>query len=194
LLRPIRYYGDPVLRRPARPVKSFDDELRRLSADMVETMHGDNGVGLAAPQVGVPLRLFVASEFRPNEEDELEHFADHLMVNPRIVERSGLQLVQEGCLSIPGIYVDDLERDLRVKVSFQDLDGNPRSLDAEGHFAQVIQHEYDHLEGVLFFDRLPEAQRREFLEAHRAELAELQRQAKALIKELRGANPEPSRS
>jgi peptide deformylase len=196
LLRPIRYFGDPVLRRPALAVARFDEELARLAADMVETMHGDNGVGLAAPQVGVPLRLFVASEYRfgLDEDDQpvSEHVADHVMVNPEIVERRGSQFVQEGCLSIPGIYVDELERDQSVRVRYQDLSGASHELRAEGHFAQVIQHEYDHLEGVLFFDRLPERQRKEFLEEHRAELAQLQRQAKALLKELRAAPSETS--
>jgi peptide deformylase len=196
LLRPIRYFGDPVLRRPARAVARFDEELARLAADMVETMHDDNGVGLAAPQVGVPLRLFVASEYRlvQGEDDQpvSEHVADHVMVNPEIVERRGSQFVQEGCLSVPGLYVDELERDQSVRVRYQDLGGASHELRAEGHFAQVIQHEYDHLEGVLFFDRLPERQRKEFLEEHRAELAQLQRQAKALLKELRAAPSETS--
>lgn len=195
LLRPIRYYGDPVLRRSARPVKDFDGELARLSADMVETMHDDSGVGLAAPQVGVPLRLFVASEYRHDDEGngEAEHLADHVMVNPEIVERNGVQVVQEGCLSVPGIYVDELERDLRVRVRFQDIRGDEHVLDAEGHFAQVIQHEADHLDGVLFFDRLPERDRQAFLEEHRADLARLQRQAKARLKELRGGLEEKGR-
>jgi peptide deformylase len=194
LLRPIRYFGDPVLRRPARAVTDFDDDLARLAADMIETMHDENGVGLAAPQVGVPLRLFVAGEYRLTDEGESALIADHVMVNPEIVERRGTQVVQEGCLSIPGIYVDDLERDLGVRVLYQDLTGIRHELSAEGHFAQVIQHEYDHLEGVLFFERLPDGQRREFLEEHRAELAQIQRQAKALLKELRGARSETSSS
>jgi peptide deformylase len=193
LLRPIRYYGDPVLRRSARKVTRFDDELAGLAADMIETMHDDNGVGLAAPQVGVPLRLFVASELRPDTEGEFEHLADHVLVNPVIIERRGSQVGQEGCLSVPGIYVDELERDLRVRVRFQDVNGTDRQLDAEGYFARVIQHEYDHLEGVLFFDRLPEAERRAFLEEHRSELARLQRQAKAMLRDLRaGTEKSPS--
>lgn len=194
MLRQIRYYGDPVLRRRAREVSRFDDELARLAADMVETMHDDNGVGLAAPQVGVSLRLFVAGEYRLGGDGESELIADHVMVNPSISDRHDSQWVQEGCLSIPGIFVDELERDQRVTVRFQDLSGAEHELTAEGHFAQVIQHEYDHLEGVLFFDRLPEDQRRAFLEEHRAELAQLQRQAKAMLKELRSARPETSRS
>ena len=185
MIRTIRYYGDPVLRRPARPVTLFDEELARLAEDMIETMHDDEGVGLAAPQVGEPLRLFVASRCRRNEEGELEHLEDHVLVNPQIVERSGTQTVPEGCLSIPGLYVEELERDLEVRVRYQDLTGKEQELEAEGHFAQVLQHEYDHLEGVLFFDRLPEEERRAFLEEHRAELAQLQRRAKAHLKELR---------
>lgn len=183
---PVRYYGDPVLRRPARRVRSFDDQLERLAGEMLETMQEENGVGLAAPQVGVPLRVFVASEFAAGEEDELEFKGNHVMVNPEIIERSGTQLGQEGCLSIPGIFVDDFERDSRVRVRFQDLAGNERELQAEGYFARVIQHEYDHLEGILFFDRLPERRRAAFLEEHRAELARLQRQAKAALKAAAG--------
>ena len=194
MIRPIRYYGDPVLRRPARPVTRFDEELARLANDMIETMHDDEGVGLAAPQVGEPLRVFVASQCRRGEEGELEHLADFVLVNPQIVERHGNQVVPEGCLSIPGIFVDELERDLRVRVRYQDVEGEERELEAEGHFAQVLQHETDHLDGVLFFDRLPESERRSFLEEHRSELAQLQRQAKARLKELRSARPEKSRS
>lgn len=202
MIRPIRYYGDPVLRRPARPVTRFDEELARLANDMIETMHDDEGVGLAAPQVGEPLRMFVASKCRRGEEGELEHLGDFVLVNPRIVERHGYQVAPEGCLSIPGIFVDELERDLRVRVHYQDVDGQERDLEAEGHFAQVLQHESDHLDGVLFFDRLPESDRRAFLEEHRPELARLQRQAKARLKELRtelrselrSERPENSRS
>lgn len=193
MIRTIRYYGDPVLRRPARPVTRFDEELARLAEDLVETMHDDDGVGLAAPQVGVQLRVFSASECRRNDEGELEHLADYVLVNPQITERSGSQVVPEGCLSVPGLYVEELERDLKVRVRYQDLAGEEKELEAEGHFAQVLQHEYDHLEGILFFDRLPEAERRAFLEEHRTELAQLQRRAKAHLKELRASSPEKSR-
>lgn len=193
MVRPIRYYGDPVLRRRARAVKVFDDELARLAEDMVETMHDANGVGLAAPQVGAPLRLFVACEYRTDDEGELEYVRDHIMVNPSITERGGSQAGQEGCLSIPGLYVDDLERDQRVRIRYQDTEGAEGELTAEGYFARVIQHEYDHLEGVLFFDRLPEPQRKAFLEEHRSDLATMQRQAKSLLRELR-AGTEKSHS
>lgn len=194
MILPIRYYGDPVLRQPARTVKNFDGELVGLAQDMIETMHDDNGVGLAAPQVGVPLRMFVASEYRYDEEGEPELQADHVLVNPKIVEREGSQLVQEGCLSIPGIYVDDMERNARVKLRYQDLSGDEREVESRGHFAQILQHETDHLDGILFFDRLPRSQRDAFLDAHRIQLAQIQRRAKALLKELRSERSERSRA
>ncbi|HKI56855.1 MAG TPA: peptide deformylase [Trueperaceae bacterium] len=216
MIHPIRYFGDPVLRKRALPVTRFDEALRTLADDMIETMYDANGVGLAAPQIGVSKRLFVALELAPEQEDESEgeqHEAagasavddgeddappevkrrswgvvgEHVMVNPSFVSRTGEQFGHDGCLSVPGLYVDALRRDLRVRVRYQDVTGGWHQLDAEGHFAHVLQHEYDHLEGVLFFDRLPEDERRAFLEEHRAELADMQRQAKALIKELRRA-------
>jgi len=208
VIHPIRYYGDPVLRRRARPVTHFDDALAQLADDMIETMYDANGVGLAAPQIGVPRRLFVALELAPEEEDEdtegevvpeeapadetpeqmrrrLGVVAEHVMVNPELLRRDGIQYGQDGCLSVPGLYVDALQRDLRVQIRYQDVGGGWHELEAEGHFAHVLQHEHDHLEGVLFFDRLPEGDRQAFLEEHRAELADIQRQAKALLKELR---------
>lgn len=207
MIHPIRYFGDPVLRRRARPVTRFDDALARLADDMIETMYDANGVGLAAPQIGVPRRLFVALELAPEDEDDADGetaeedvpedetpeqmrrrlgvVAEHVMVNPEIVRRDGTQYGQDGCLSVPGLYVEALERDLRVQVRYQDVTGARHRLEAEGHFAHVLQHEHDHLEGVLFFDRLPDDERRAFLEEHRAELADIQRQAKALLKELR---------
>ena len=214
MIHPIRYFGDPVLRRRASPVTRFDDALERLAADMIETMYDANGVGLAAPQIGVSKRLFIALELAPDEppdegvpvddvptddddvpvpEDEtleamrqrLGVVAEHVMVNPAFTVRDGVQYGQDGCLSVPGLYVEAMRRDLHVRVRYQDVAGAWHELDADGHFAHVLQHEYDHLEGVLFFDRLADDERRVFLEEHRTELADMQRQAKALIKELR---------
>jgi len=214
VIHPIRYFGDPVLRRRALPVTRFDDALARLADDMIETMYEAAGVGLAAPQIGVSKRLFVALELEPEtEEDEagealagddeeavipvdetreqmrrrLGVVAEHVMVNPAFLVRDGVQHGQDGCLSVPGVYVDALRRDLHVRVRYQDVGGAWHETDAEGHFSHVVQHEYDHLEGVLFFDRLEGAEKRAFLEEHRAELADIQRQAKALLKELRAA-------
>ena len=210
MIYPIRYFGDPVLRRAASPVTEFDKSLATLAADMFETMYDANGVGLAAPQIGLPKRLFVALELAPKNEDEVTgevedpdkevdvntltraekraHWgvlAEHVMVNPKIIHREKVQRVQDGCLSLPGLYAEEVERDLRVSVRYQDLTGRALERAAEGHFAHVIQHELDHLDGVLFIDRLPEEERRTFMNTHRRELAGMQRDAKALLKRLR---------
>lgn len=207
MIYPVRYYGDPVLRKVATPVTEFGDALKTLAADMIETMYEYNGVGLAAPQIGISKRLFVALEIRPaeNDEEDAEPEPDdltpeekrkrwgvrkeHVMVNPEILERDGVQYGQDGCLSLPGLYVERMQRDKSVTVRYQDTEGNTRTLHAEGHFAHVIQHEYDHLEGILFFDRLGDAERRDFMETHRQEFAEFQREARALLKRLKN---EPS--
>ena len=149
----IRKFGDPVLREPAPETGSITDVHRRLVADMLETMRDAPGVGLAAPQVGVLERIFVW-------EVEDEHGA---IVNPVIVQSSAEKLEEEeGCLSLPGLYYP-VERSERVVVTGQDVDGNPISLEAEGLLARVCQHEIDHLDGVLFIDRLAPADRKEAL-------------------------------
>src|SRR5437773_8287950 len=147
-LRPVRVYGDPVLRQRAVPVTSFDDELRRLVADLRETMHAYHGVGLAANQVGVPQRVAVVDV--PLDD---ERRVAYTLVNPEIVSRSGSESGEEGCLSIPGIY-DDVTRSLAVQVRAFDEHGQAFELSAEGYLARAIQHEIDHLDGVLFVDRL----------------------------------------
>ena len=213
MIYPIRYYGDPVLRQPARPVTTFDDDLAQLADDMIETMYAANGVGLAAPQIGVPLRLFVAVETSEEEatDEDVEEVrdaapapaaeatpdekrerwgvvADHVIVNPEIVQRVGEQFGQEGCLSIPGLYVENMRRAERMRIRFQDVQGGWHEREVEGYFARILQHETDHLDGVLFFDRLPDAERQAFVEAHRPELAEMQREAKALLRHLKRTN------
>ncbi|MBW7916652.1 MAG: peptide deformylase [Trueperaceae bacterium] len=194
MIHPIRLFGDPVLRRRAATVTDFDDDLAALAADMLETMYAAEGVGLAAPQIGVSRRLFVALQLptpEDGDDDEArwEARTEHVLVNPTITHRSGVQLGRDGCLSIPGLTALDVPRDLRVTVAYQDLRGEPRALTAEGYFAHVLQHEHDHLEGVLYFDHLPEPRRRAFLEEHRAELADMQRQAKALLRDRRAEPP-----
>lgn len=194
MIYPIRLYGDPVLRKVARPVTHFGEDLKALAEDMKETMHDANGVGLAAPQIGLSLRIFVAAELARSpqqdapaeaEADEVQIVAEHVMVNPEITLREGVQYGQDGCLSIPGIAVEQLKRDARIQLRYQDLDGTPQALEASGHFAHVIQHEFDHLNGVLFFDHMPEEEKRQFMRTHRRELAEIQRDAKALLKQLK---------
>ncbi len=179
----IRLYGDPILRKPAMPVTTFDEHLRALAEAMQRTMVEANGVGLAAPQVGVPFRLLLATELHETaSDDEPDNAITHVLVNPTISERSGLQHGVDGCLSVPGIWFEDMPRDDRVVVNYQDLQGDPGTLTAEGHFAHVLQHEIDHLNGVLYFDRLEGDAKKTFLEEHRSELADIQREAKRIVR------------
>ena len=147
----IRTFGDPVLRSPALDVVEFDQRLRVLADDMRETMHAAPGVGLAAPQVGVPRRLFT---FDSGEESGA-------YANPEIVWRSDeTQEGEEGCLSIPGVYFP-VTRAMKVRVKAQTLDGAETEHEAEGFLARIFQHEIDHLAGVLFVDRLEPDVRKE---------------------------------
>jgi peptide deformylase len=185
LLMPIRLYGDPVLRQKARAVTDFGG-VKRLAADMLETMYDAHGVGLAAPQVGLPIRLFVAVEYADEEEEGEEAVSrvlnEYVMVNP-VLEPLDRRIVEgtEGCLSIPAIYEDGVPRLQAVRIRYQDEEGTERVLEAEDHLARVLQHEFDHLNGRLFLDLLPPA----VTATHRAELAEMQRSARAMIKRLR---------
>ena len=147
-VRPVRIYGDPVLREKAREVAGVDDTLRQLIADLRETMQAYGGVGLAANQLGVPQRVIVVDV--PLDEEERAVYA---LVNPVIKRRNDTQTAEEGCLSIPGIW-DEVTRSGRVIVSALDEQGRPLELDAEGYLARAIQHEIDHLDGALFVDRL----------------------------------------
>jgi peptide deformylase len=141
----VRRYGDPVLRQKARAVAEVTPEIRALIDDMIETMHNEIGVGLAAPQVGIPLRLLVMDDGKGRAR---------AFVNPAITERRGAAVAEEGCLSIPGIFAD-VERSEWVRVEAADEDGKPVALELRGFPARVVQHEIDHLDGVLFVDRLP---------------------------------------
>ncbi len=147
-LRPVRIYGDPVLREKAKPVDAFDDSLRALVADLFDTMKAYNGVGLAANQVGVAQRVFVLDV--PRESEPNDRLA---IVNPVLSERSGREAGEEGCLSMPGI-VEDVTRATHVRVQGFDEHGRPIDRVLEGYAARAVQHETDHLDGVLFTDRL----------------------------------------
>ncbi len=147
-VRPVRIIGDPVLKQRAQEVAEIDETLRQLVADLRETMAAYRGVGLAANQVGVLQRVLVVDV--PLDEDQR---AQYVLVNPVLSERSGSESGEEGCLSIPGIW-EDVARATRVKVSAVDERGKPVEFVAEGFFARAIQHEVDHLDGVLFVDRL----------------------------------------
>lgn len=153
-IRKILTAPDPRLREISKPVERVDDELRVLMDDMLETMYDAPGIGLAAIQVGVPLRVIVMDLAGEEEEPAPQYF-----VNPEIIDPSDEQAVyQEGCLSVPE-YFDDVERPARCRVKFLDYHGEEKILDAEGLLATCIQHEMDHLEGVLFIDHLSRLKR-----------------------------------
>jgi peptide deformylase len=155
-VQPIRLFGDPVLRTPAAPVTDFDAELRRLVADLTETMNEAPGVGLAAPQIGVGLRVFTYYV-----DDELGH-----LVNPSLELSTEEQDGDEGCLSLPGLTFPT-KRALRVVATGQNMYGDPVTLSGSYLLARCVQHETDHLDGVLFVDRLDEETRKRALRAIR---------------------------
>ena len=145
----IEILGARVLRGQAAPVEAVDDELRRLARAMFDTMYHAEGIGLAGPQVGVPRRILVIDV---TNDDESRHV--HALVNPVIVEASREQdKASEGCLSIPGLE-EKVTRSVRVTVEALSPDGDPVRIEADGLFARALQHEVDHLDGVLFIDRL----------------------------------------
>jgi len=152
----MRYYGDTILRKVAEPVTVFDGKLRELAEGMIETMLFERGVGLAAPQVGESIRLITA--LRMEESDDSDAPADAL-VNPKVVFASKeTWSYEEGCLCIPGVS-GNVIRPQEVEVEYQDLDGNPRRIRSDKFFGRILQHEIDHLNGVLFIDYLSSAQK-----------------------------------
>lgn len=153
---PILIYPDPRLRTVAEPVEDVNDEIRKLVDDMAETMYVAPGVGLAAPQVGVSKRIFVVdTAIRDDEPAQLLIF-----INPKFVLREGEIDWEEGCLSFPGIH-EDIRRAGHVVVQALDREGNPFEVEAEGLPAVALQHEYDHLEGVLIVDHVSYFKRRQ---------------------------------
>jgi peptide deformylase len=150
-LREIRTYPDPVLRKKTSRVERIDSALDRLIRDMVETMHAAPGVGLAANQVGVPLQLAVID--LSSREDKEQRHPLLVIINPEILVMEGSVIEEEGCLSIPD-YAEKVNRAARVKVRAQDRTGKQFELEAEGLMAKALQHEIDHLNGLLFVDRL----------------------------------------
>jgi peptide deformylase len=148
MLRPILKYGDQVLHDPARLVDAVTSEITQLIDDMIETMYAAPGVGLAAPQIGVPLRIFVADISVGRDPNGLIVF-----VNPEIVERDGMQLEEEGCLSVPGFNAT-VVRPARVVIKGLDRDGREQRREGVDLLARAFQHEMDHLDGTLFVDRL----------------------------------------
>ncbi len=164
-IREIIEFPDPRLRTKAQPVSVFDAELKQLVADMFETMYEAPGIGLAASQVDVHKQLLVLDVSE-------EKATPMVLVNPRIVDKAGNQVYQEGCLSVPGIFAD-VERAESIRVEAQDVDGKPITIAAEGLLAVCIQHEMDHLLGKLFVDYLSPLKR----ELVRKKLAKQRRNA-----------------
>ena len=146
--RPILRYGAPVLQQTAAPVALLTPAVDALIDDMRDTLHHASGVGLAAPQVGESVRVCLIDLTGGKRPDQAM-----VLINPDVIERDGLQLKEEGCLSVPGIEAT-VPRPLRLTVRAMDRDGDVREIRAEGLLARVIQHEVDHLNGILFLDRL----------------------------------------
>ncbi|MGD9555973.1 MAG: peptide deformylase [Mangrovibacterium sp.] len=160
MIYPITVYGDPVLRQKTVRIGSDFEKLKELISDMFETMYHSDGVGLAAPQIGLPLRIFVVdASVNADEEPELKDFKK-AFINPEILERFGNPcVINEGCLSLPDIH-EDIERPSYVKIKYQDENLEERVEEYHGFAARVIQHEYDHLEGILLIDYLLPLKRR----------------------------------
>jgi peptide deformylase len=148
MLRPILRYGRPVLQKPAEPVAEFTPDLQQLIDDMIDTMYAAPGIGLAATQIGVGLRVCVIDLSVGKRGGELL-----TLVNPEFVERDGMQLEEEGCLSLPE-FTATVPRPMRVVVRALDRRGAPRTIEGSGLLARALQHEIDHLDGLLFIDRL----------------------------------------
>jgi peptide deformylase len=168
-LREIRTYPDPVLRNKTSRVERVDSALDRLIEDMVETMHAAPGVGLAANQVGVPLQLAIV-DLSSRENEEQRHPL-LVIINPELIVMEGSVLEEEGCLSIPD-YAEKVRRAARVTVRAQDRTGKQFELEAEGLMAKALQHEIDHLNGLLFVDRLSSLKKHLFRRRFRKTLTE----------------------
>ena len=154
-IRQIRLLGDPVLRQRCREVDEVNQEIRQLIDDLIDTMYEADGIGLAAPQIGVSQRVFV---YDIREE---EH-APGVLVNPRIIETSGKVRESEGCLSIPDLS-EIVERHVNIVAEGLNREGQPVRLEADGLLSRCLQHESDHLDGILFFDRISPLKRKMLL-------------------------------
>jgi len=171
----ILHFPDPRLRIRAKPLAAVTDATRTLIADMLETMYAAPGIGLAATQVGVDQRVIVVDVSEHGDEP-------HAFINPEILSQEGTEVMQEGCLSVPGVY-EEVERAERIRVRVMDLEGKTREFDADGLLAVCIQHEIDHLNGKLFVDYLSDLKRqriRKRIEKEERERQERRSQASSL--------------
>jgi peptide deformylase len=167
-LREVVQFPDPRLKLVSRPIGEITDEIRQLAADMIEVMYDEPGIGLAAPQVGASVRMFVIDTEWSDEEVGRQPL---VVINPEISEREGRITWDEGCLSVPD-YNAVVERDAAVTLRGIDLDGKPIVERAEGLRAVCIQHEVDHLDGILFIDRISRLKRSLYVKKRRKQLAE----------------------
>ncbi len=175
-LLPLYEYPDPILRQKTEKVIKFDDELRTFLDDMLETMYADHGAGLAAPQVGVSKRMIVIDAEQEDDENGNHKKGNPIcLVNPEIVYKSQETIFFcEGCLSLPNLRAD-VERHQKIKVRYQDKNGVEKEIEAEDYLAVVLQHEIDHLDGILYIDHLSRLKRNMLLkklEKNRAEQKE----------------------
>ena len=191
MVRRITKYGEQILKTRAAEVTKFDENLRELGSDLVETMYAENGLGLAAPQIGESKRVFAIDMRRrvdtetpcvfaiDGKELPLDIAMPLIAVNPEVEEIGEYVIVsEEGCLSFPGIYAE-VERSEAVKMKYKDVDGNPHELVCEGLFARCVQHENDHLDGVCFIDLL----RSKELFKIDSKLRKLRKQTREVLKE-----------
>ncbi len=150
----LRKYGDPVLRKKAEEITFIDGEIRKLASDMLETLKSIDGIGLAGNQVGVARRIFVIDRTHIDGEEE-----PLVLINPELLESSGNQVIEEGCLSAPGIY-EDITRSQKIRVRGLNLEGKRVEIESEGLMSRALLHEIDHLNGVLFIDHLSTIKRK----------------------------------
>ncbi len=166
-LREVVQFPDPRLKRVSEPIEEVTDEIRELARDMIDVMYDEPGIGLAAPQVGASVRMFVI-DTEWNEEGGERH--PTVVINPEISDREGRITWEEGCLSVPD-YTATVERDERITLRGHDLDGKPIEEHAEGLRAVCIQHEVDHLDGILFIDRISRLKRSLYVKKRKKQLA-----------------------
>ena len=158
MIYPIVVYGDPVLKKKAENIEKGDLDVKQLAEDMFETMESASGIGLAAPQIGKSVRMFVV-DGSPLEEEGMENFRK-VFINPEMIDETGEEWAfEEGCLSIPNIR-EDVSRKEKIRIKYLDEDWNEHEDEFDGMKARIIQHEYDHIEGVLFTDYLSPLKKR----------------------------------
>ncbi len=160
MLLKLYYYGHPILRKHCEPIAEITEEIRKLASDMIETMDKNDGIGLAAPQVGHAIRLFVLRNYLPTADGQWTMSEPKVYINPKLSSPDDETITDtEGCLSLPGLRLE-IDRPIKIRVEAMDLDGNMFVEELEGYNARVRMHENDHINGVLFIDRVDAAMRK----------------------------------